>query len=199
MILELKNIEIGYKRPILKMSSFVIEKGETVFLKGLNGSGKSTLIRTICGLLPAKEGAICIDGEKVTAQSKIALVKSKFSVLLTSVLQANEITVKDYFELHENSLIPLELEKLIDLFSIRDLLNENLNTISDGEKQKVLLVRTLSKDAILYILDEPVTYLDYLSKDVFYNYVLNEKKKTFLISSHDLMDMKRVSSRTVEV
>lgn len=181
------------------MKSFSIESGEKIFLKGLNGSGKSTLIRTICGLLPLKSGAILIEDELISPKTISRVVQDKFSVLLTSILMANEMLIEDYFDLHRDSLNQEDLSKLIQLFSLESVLEKNFNAISDGEKQKVLLTKSLAKKAVLYILDEPVTYLDYLSRELFYNYILNEDNKTFLISSHDLLEMERISSRTIEI
>lgn len=199
MILQLHNVDVGYKKPILKNFSLEIKQGQTILLKGLNGSGKSTLIRSICGLQIIQKGELRINGETIDKNNHNTIVKSACSVLLTSALMANGITVQEYMDLHENALDLGELEILISAFELSELLPKKLDEISDGEKQKVLLAKTLSKKASLYILDEPTTFLDYKAQDVFYHYLAAANEKTFLVSSHDLERMESICDGVVEV
>ena len=199
MILQLHNVGVGYKKPIIKNLSLEIEQGQTFLLKGLNGSGKSTLIRSICGLQTILQGGLQINGKTIDKNNHNTIVKNTCSVLLTSALMANGITVQEYLDLHENTLDLREMETLISSFGVSKLLPKKLDEISDGEKQKFLLVKTLSKKASLYILDEPTTFLDYKAKDVFYSYLALAKDKTFLISSHDLERMELICDGVVEV
>jgi ABC-type multidrug transport system ATPase subunit len=199
MILQLDNVDVGYKKPIIEDLSLGIKQGQTILLKGLNGSGKSTLIRSICGLQPILKGELKINGEILDKSNHNRIVKNACSVLLTSALMANGITVQEYLDLHENTLDPEELKFLKASFEIDKLLSKKLDEISDGEKQKVLLVKTLSKKASLYILDEPTTFLDYRAKDVFYNSLAAANEKTFLVSSHDIERMEAICDGVVEV
>jgi ABC-type multidrug transport system ATPase subunit len=199
MILQLDNVDVGYKKPIIEDLSLGIKQGQTILLKGLNGSGKSTLIRSICGLQPILKGELKINGEILDKSNHNRIVKNACSVLLTSALMANGITVQEYLDLHENTLDLEELKFLKASFEIDKLLSKKLDEISDGEKQKVLLVKTLSKKASLYILDEPTTFLDYRAKDVFYNSLAAANEKTFLVSSHDIERMEAICDGVVEV
>lgn len=196
-IFEAKNLTFGYNQPVKENFSFEISEGETVLLKGLNGSGKSTLIRTICGLNVPLRGELYFKSELMTSLTLPLFVQEQLSVLLTSKLDASGILVQDYFDMHMERLDSFKLDNLVEKFDVAKLLLKDMGAISDGEKQKVLLVKTLSKKALLYVLDEPTTFLDYKTKDVFYEYIKSNTGDAFLISTHDIERMEPLSNSKI--
>ena len=195
-LLKLDSVVVGNK--LLKNLSLKVNVHDVVLLKGLNGAGKTSLMRTIAGLMPFSDGDIYIENQKLTKNNHNSIVRESCSVLLTMPLQANGILVSDYFDLHLNQLDSSEFEKLKDLFSIQYLMDKYIDQLSDGERQKVLLIKTLSKRASLYLLDEPSTFLDYKSKEILYNYLktkTQELNKAILICSHDLLNVEAFSNK----
>lgn len=196
-ILSANNLAVGYKTPLIKDISFSCERGELVALAGKNGSGKSTLLKTLSGLHKRISGDIIIEGtdiqnisihEKAKYLSFVAAssIVSNISVIETISLGRYPYTgVFGKLSARDKYII----DQVVDRINIKHLLNKKLYEISDGEKQKVMIARSLVQDTPVIILDEPTAYLDIhnrfeimlLLKDI-----AEKENKCVLFSSHDL-------------
>ena len=197
-ILEISKLSIGYnKTPILKDLSFQAFAGEILFVMGGNGSGKSTLLKTLSNLILPLSGSISLNGKKLKDYSPLDFAKET-SVLLTERPNLNSMKIKEVLALgrfpytsfwgsmgSEDKNI---INEVVELLKIQLLINKSYDTLSDGQKQKVLLGRTLTQDTPLIILDEPTSFLDIPRKTEFLEnlkFLAREKNKMIILSSHD--------------
>lgn len=171
MILEIKNLSFSYREnEVLKDLSMTVTDGEMVSLLGRNGAGKTTLMRIIAGFLKAPVQSILIDGKPLLQMSlrerasymayipQITRSVFPYSVR-TSILMgcSNRLSLLQNPGKREEQRV----EEVIDLLNIRGIADRNMETISGGERQLVLIARALMQDAGLLILDEPTSFLDY--------------------------------------
>ena len=197
-VLEISKLSIGYnKKPILKDLNLKAFKGEILFVMGSNGSGKSTLLKTLSNLIPPLSGSVSLSGRKLKDFSSLGFAK-EISILLTERPNLSSMKVKEVLALGRfpytsfwGSLGSKDeniINEVIELLKIQNLINKNYDTLSDGQKQKVLLGRTLTQDTPLIILDEPTSFLDIPRKIEFLEnlkFLAKEKNKMIILSSHD--------------
>ncbi len=197
-------LDIGYK---LKSKIFTVvsdinlslNKGEVTALIGVNGSGKSTLIKTLLKQQPSLNGEIFIDNQDIkkinnkTLAKKIAFVSSKIS-------EQNILSVKELIALGRipyssmfNVLSKKDkqiVDEVINTLRIKYLENRIFATLSDGEKQKVMIARALAQDTDVIILDEPTSHLDTPGKYELSKIIKNisvKQNKAILYSTHDIV------------
>ena len=197
-ILEIDNLSIGYdKKPLFENLSFNTSEGQILFVMGSNGSGKSTLLKTLSNLTPPLSGSISLKGKETRDYSSIDFAK-KVSVLLTDKPNLNVMNVKEVISLGRfphtsfwgslNTKDKKIIDETIELLKLQHLTKKNYNTLSDGQKQKVLLGRTLVQNSPLIILDEPTSFLDVPRKNEFseiLKFLVEKQNKTIILSSHD--------------
>jgi len=203
-IIELNNAAIGYKAKAHSVSvvksriSVFALKGELVALIGGNGVGKSTLLRTIAGFQPSIGGGIMVRGNEVNTyrEKELALIMSFVS---TEIIRVPNLSVFDLVSLgryphtnwfgkllDEDHHIVEEAIKSVGLYGYE---NRMVNCISDGERQKAMIARTLAQDTDIIVLDEPTAFLDLSNKyEIVHilHQLASEKGKTILFSTHDL-------------
>ena len=132
--------------PTLSDVDFTMVSGELHFIVGANGSGKSTLLRCLCGLLTPQSGA-------VNAPSRV-------SFLPQSVFPSQQFTVRQLVELGARLSATPDLNKILTQLDIAHLADRNLNEISGGEYQRVLVASVLAESPKFLLLDEPSSSLD---------------------------------------
>jgi len=203
-IIELSNASIGYKAKTHSVNvvksgiSVCAFKGELVSLIGGNGVGKSTLLRTIAGFQPPIGGDFLIRGKQVNAyrEKELALIMSFVS---TEIIRVPNLSVFDLVSLgrypHTNwfgKLLDEDrsiVEEAIKSVGLQGYENRMVNCISDGERQKAMIARTLAQDTDVIVLDEPTAFLDLSNKyEIVHilHQLASEKGKTILFSTHDL-------------
>lgn len=171
MTLEIRDLRFSYKNhQVLKGIDLTIREGEMVSLLGKNGAGKTTLLRLIPGFLKAGSGSIEID------KSPVSEIKLRQRACLMAYIPQITRSVFPYSVRTSilmgcsNSLSLLQspgkkdeerVEQMIDLLNIHDIADRNMDNISGGERQLVLVARALMQNARLLILDEPTSFLDY--------------------------------------
>ena len=178
-IIELNNAAIGYKGKthavnVVKSGISVYAlKGELVALVGGNGVGKSTLLRTIAGFQPPIGGDVLIRGEQVNAyrEKELALIMSFVS---TEIIRVPNLSVFDLVSLGRypytnwfGKLLDEDLhivEEAIRSVGLQGYENRMVNYLSDGERQKAMIARTLAQDTDVIVLDEPTAFLDLSNK-----------------------------------
>ena len=198
-VLSVKGLVIGYKdKPLFPAMDAVLHEGEYVALIGANGSGKTTLFKTLTGNLKPLQGQVNLCGrplESYTANEKAKL----FSLVLTEKPDDLFLKVYDIVSAgrypHSGLMaqIPEKDEEMIQeklqLVGINNLIDRDFVSLSDGEKQKVMIAKALVQDTPIIYMDEPTAFLDYPSKVELMKLIAkiaHEERKTILYSSHDL-------------
>ncbi|OFX86435.1 MAG: hypothetical protein A2W99_13435 [Bacteroidetes bacterium GWF2_33_16] len=203
-ILEIKNLEIGY--PVSKKSFYSLfsdinltaKKGELVAVIGKNGVGKSTLLRSIAGLQDSIHGQVTINDILISDYSRSEFA-GLVSFVSTEIVHVNNLRVFDLVALgrfpHTNWFGKLEekdivaVNRALEMVGMKGFASKNINEISDGERQRVMIARTLAQDTQLIILDEPTAFLDLPNKYEIVHLLNNlskTEKKTIIFSTHDL-------------
>lgn len=197
--LHTKNLSIGYKNKILLSDlDLEIKKGQMICLLGENGSGKSTLIRTLLGLQVKLKGAIFINESNINSLNTKELAKH-ISIVLTSNVPPNNFTVYELVALgripHSNWLGKLNkddkenIKKAMELVAISHFSERQVNSLSDGERQRVMVAKALAQDTELIILDEPTAHLDVGNRVALLSLlkkIAEEQQKGILLSTHEL-------------
>jgi iron complex transport system ATP-binding protein len=197
--LSLSNLSVGYRRrAILNHLNLSATECELVALIGRNGVGKSTLMRTIARLQPAISGEVIVAGKPLGQYSRSELA-GLLSIVSTEPVGVSHLTVRQLVSFgrfpHTNWIGKLTaedstlVEEAMRLVGVTPLADKNLYEISDGERQRAMIARTLAQDTRLILLDEPTAFLDMPNKyEVIHllHRLTRTKRKTILFSTHDL-------------
>ncbi len=194
-MIELKGLNVGYKgKEILKDIRFFIPPGKMSVLLGRNGAGKSTLIRTIAGIHENYNGEILIDGVPVNSMSRRQRAK-KLSVVLTQYpqmpLTVDEIIASGRIPF-TNSLFRLNdedrriISETVAWLRLEPYSGRMFSSLSDGEKQRVMIARALVQQTPVLLLDEPASHLDLpaMAEILVWLKRLASGGKTVLFSTH---------------
>ncbi|MBR4793040.1 MAG: ABC transporter ATP-binding protein [Bacteroidaceae bacterium] len=175
-----------------------IHGGELTCLLGPNGAGKSTLLRTLSAFLPPVKGNITIMGRNLRDYSDRELSKT-IGVVLTEKTDLRNMTVEDLIGLgrspytgfwgtlhqHDRDIVA----KAIEMVGIEPLKDRMIHTLSDGERQKVMIAKALAQETPVIFLDEPTAFLDFPSKVEIMQLLHTLSRttgKTIFLSTHDL-------------
>lgn len=170
--------------------SFTLERGQIIGLLGPNGSGKTTLIKLINGLLVPSDGQIAVNGCAPGVESKKIV-----SYLPDRDCLPSQIRVKDALTLYSDFYSDFSMEraaKMLDALEIDR--HSRLSALSKGTKEKVQLILVMSRDAQLYVLDEPIGGVDPAARDYILQTILTNynENATVLISTHLISDIESV-------
>lgn len=201
--LELHNLTTGYRirseyKTVGKDLTASLLAGELTCLLGANGSGKSTLLRTLSAFLPPVSGKILLDGNSLLNYNERELAR-KLGVVLTERCNVRHMTVKELVGLGRSPYTGfwgtldrndhIIVDKAIDMVGIADLSNRMIHTLSDGERQKVMIAKVLAQETPIVFLDEPTAFLDFPSKVEMMQLLhrlAHEMQMTIFLSTHDL-------------
>ncbi len=184
-----------------------LRRGELTCLIGVNGAGKSTLLRTMAGLQPALEGEILLNGRRLREFSQKELSRT-VAVVLTDEIAEQNLTAR---ELVAMGRMPYTsywggltaddkriVAESIAMVGMSDFAERRIGSLSDGEKQKLLIAKALAQNTDVILLDEPVAFLDFPSKVSvlrLLSRVARESGKSVLLSIHDIELSLQVSQR----
>lgn len=190
-ILECKNLVKSYERKdALKGIDLTINRGRIVGLLGPNGSGKSTLMKLANGLLTPTSGEILIAGNKPGVETKKIVSYLPERTYLNDWMKVSDIInfFKDFYE-DFNSEKAYDMLKKLDINS-----QDKLKTMSKGTKEKVQLILVMSREADLYLLDEPIAGVDPAARDYILNTIINNynENATVVISTHLISDIEQI-------
>lgn len=203
-ILTIDKLSIGYqntkKEDLTLFDNINLSgrEGELIALVGKNGIGKSTLLRNIAGLQNALQGEILFSNQKIQTIKRNEFARL-VSFVSTEIVNVSNLKVFDLVALgrfpHTNWLGKLKEEdvlqslKALEMVGMKSFINKNVNEISDGERQRVMIARTLAQDTKIIVLDEPTAFLDLPNKyEIVHllNHLSKNENKTILFSTHDL-------------
>ena len=167
----------GNSFPSLTNIDLDLSTGQIVGLLGPNGSGKTTLIKILNGLLRSYKGEVYIDGHEVDAYTK-----SIISYLPDSTYLDQNHTVVQVINMFKDLYSDFSEEKMMDLLQkFRIEPKAKIKSLSKGNKEKVQLGLVLSRNAKIYILDEPIGGVDPATRDYIINVILTNYNKDALV------------------
>jgi ABC-2 type transport system ATP-binding protein len=178
------------KKVVLDDISFALERGQIVGLLGPNGSGKSTLIKLANGLLTPTEGDVTIDGDTPSI-----VTHEKVSYLPERSYLSSWMTVNDLLHFFESFYRNFNRAKAEDMLGRLKIAPEAyIKTMSKGTKEKVQLVMVMSREADLYLLDEPIGGVDPAARDYILDTILTNynENSTIILSTHLIADIEKV-------
>ncbi|MGZ3867418.1 MAG: ABC transporter ATP-binding protein [Bacteroidia bacterium] len=195
----LQSLSVGYEKPLLKdLSLSVSDFSGIIGLIGNNGKGKTTLLKTISGLLEPLSGEILFDGKNVSELSMtdraqiisfgLSSNHVSFPVTVYELISMGRYPYNNHWAKlteHDEQIIA----DAIELCRIKGLRSNFITSLSDGERQKVFIAKTIAQQTPLILFDEPTAFLDYGSKKEFFRSMQNlakEQGRVILISSHDI-------------
>ena len=172
-------------KPVFQEISGALQDQQITVLLGPNGSGKTTLMMAMAQLISPSRGSIIRN-----AETFFYLPQKNQVFDYVTVGQLLEIA-----QLHGRKNNITNTEDIIKSLGLKKLLTSDVNNLSGGQQQRAWLAYAFLQDTNILLLDEPLTYLDVKYQQVFYDMVMEEKKKgrTFLISLHDIVFTRKCS------
>lgn len=209
IVLEAKNVSL--KNTILSNASMYIRKGEIVGITGLYGAGKSSLLKLISGMVEPTEGEIIFEGIPIKGKNNSEFVRKGIAFLnndgdnnlITQIdVQSNiiltnlrNVTKRGFLNKTECIYIA---KKFIDKLNLKNVKpSSDINTLSKGTQQKVVLSKWINANSKVLIFDEPTANLDVVSKIEFYNIVnaMTQNGKSIFMASSDLSELNGMCDR----
>ena len=185
VLIEVKNLSIFYgEKKIFEGLNFSVENGDRVAICGQNGSGKTSLLKFILGEDIKYSGSIYKSG-----RLKISSISQKYDWLCG--------TLVDFAK--ENNIDQTRfLTMLIKLGFSRNLFDSNLQDFSEGQKKKVLIAKSLCEEANLYVWDEPLNYIDVISR-IQIEELLKDANITLIFVEHDNAFVRNIATKRVQI
>lgn len=213
MNITLEQLSVGYKGfpPVVSNINVEIKSGELTCLIGSNGIGKSTLLKTLTGFLPKLSGRLLLDGNDINMLSQRERAKY-ISIVLTYKSDVQNLSVTEMVGMGRmpytgfwgklNTNDQTIVAEAIEMVGIEHLKNRMIQTLSDGERQKVMIAKALAQQTPVILLDEPTSFLDFPSKVEMLQLLhrlAKETNKVVFLSTHDLELALRIADRLVEL
>jgi len=196
MLLECKNVTKKFdKKVVLDNINLKIEKGKIYGLLGKNGVGKSTLIKLINDLLTIDEGEILFNNKPIGVFSK-----SHISYLPERTYLDKDMKVESVIKYFEEFYEDFNTKKAYKLLKDLDLdKDKKISKMSKGMQEKLQLILVMSRDAELYILDEPLGGVDPATRDYILDTILSNFKEgsSVIISTHLISDIERILDNVI--
>lgn len=190
-ILECQGLIKRYgKKEALSSVDLTVSRGRIVGLLGPNGSGKTTMIKIASGLLTATEGTLRIDGKLPGTETKELV-----SYLPDRPYLNDWMNVSDLLSFFQDFYKNFNRNKAVEMLGRLNIgLNDQLKSMSKGTKEKVQLILVMSREAELYLLDEPIGGVDPAARDYILNTIISNysENAAVLISTHLIADVERV-------
>jgi ABC-2 type transport system ATP-binding protein len=195
-LLEIRNVSKKFdNKKILDNINLKISKGKIIGLLGKNGAGKTTLIKLINNLLTIDEGKILFKGKEIGVYSKEHISYLPERTYLDKSMKVREV-IEYFSEFYKNFNTDRAYKLLKDL-------NLDLETrivkMSKGMQEKLQLILVMSRDADLYVLDEPLSGVDPATRDYILDTILSNFKEgsSILISTHLISDIERILDEVI--
>jgi len=190
-MIKCENLCYNYdQKRALKGISLNLESGKIIGLLGPNGSGKTTLIKILAGLLTPTSGHVTINDHEISVETKKIV-----SYLPEVTYLRKNYKIKDCVQLFADFYDDFNADKakeLIERLGIR--LEDKMHQLSKGNKEKVQLILVMSREASVYLLDEPIGGVDPATRDFIINTILKNynRNATVILSTHLIHDVEEV-------
>ena len=190
-LLELKKISKAYishigEFKILDDVNLSLQNNENIFLFGPSGCGKSTLLNILAGLDYPDDGEMYFQNQLIKKKS-LEILQKDLGIIFQDHYLISELNIFDNIRLkcsnHE------EIKEILKYFELLDLKNKFPNQLSNGQKQRVCVARSLVSKPKILIADEPTSYLDRDNADLVINLILTASKNfdiSTVVASHDM-------------
>lgn len=213
MVISLSQLSVGYSlsHPVISDINLELRSGQLACLIGENGIGKSTLLKTLTGFLPKLKGSLLLGNRDIGSFSQRKLAR-QVSIVLTQKPDVQNLTIEEIIGLGRSPYtgffgrLRAEDRKVVDdaiaTMGIEKLRGRMIQTLSDGERQKVMIAKALAQETPIILLDEPTAFLDFPSKaETFQSLqrMAHERDKLILLSTHDLELAVRFADSLLEV
>ena len=196
-VLECKGLSQKYNNTFYTINNLnlTLERGQIVGLLGPNGSGKTTLIKLMNGLLTPASGKILIDGRHPGTETKRIVSYLPERTYLDTSMKTTDI-IAYFTDFYEDFRPERACQMLADMGIDT---NVRLKSLSKGTKEKIQLILVMSRDAMLYILDEPIGGVDPAARDYILRTILMNynENATILLSTHLIQDIENVLDRVI--
>ena len=195
-LLEIKDLNKSFdNKEILKDINLSIQSGKIIGLLGKNGVGKTTLIKLINDLLTPTSGEILIKGQKIGVETKKVISYLPERTYLNKQMKVSEVI--SYFEDFYDNFDAEKAKKLLKDLNLD--INQKLTKMSKGMQEKVQLVLVMSRNADLYVLDEPLGGVDPATRDYILDTILSNfnENASVIISTHLISDIEKILDEVI--
>ena len=211
MEIRLHDVSTGYGRRVVASGlNACLHQGDMVCLLGANGAGKSTLLRTIGGFQPALAGEVSIDGKPI-GRLGASRLNRLLSVVLTERIDVAGLTVRDLVGMGRApytgfwGTLQADDRRIVDesmrLAGVGELADRQVQSLSDGERQKAVIAKALAQQTPAILLDEPTASLDGANRQVVIDLIREARGNGAAIVGifHDDVAREAVADRTIPV
>lgn len=202
--IQLQNLSIGYieknkeRKYIARDLQASLDEGTLTCLLGVNGAGKSTLLRTLSGFLPPLEGEILLQGKPLGGYTHAERARL-LGVVLTERPELHHLSARELAAMGRSPYTGFWgrlsesdeaiVDEALQMVGMQAFAHRMVDTLSDGERQKVMIAKALAQQTPVIFLDEPTAFLDYPSKVetmLLLRRLAHEARKTIFLSTHDV-------------
>lgn len=200
MELDITNISVGYKGsdPLCEGVNLTVSAGQAVALIGSNGVGKSTLLRSLAGIVAPQEGRVVLGGRDILKLKPYERSRA-VSFVSTEVITIAYLTVQQVvalgrapysgwaFKLSEQDRAAID--RAMELTGTTIFGERCLDTLSDGQRQRVMVARAVAQDTPLVLLDEPTAFLDPENRELIIRLLCDlarQMNKIVIFSTHEV-------------
>lgn len=195
-LIEIKGLTKRYEtKKALDNITINFSKGQVIGFFGPNGSGKTTLIKILAGLLLSYEGIVRINGMKPSVETKAIVSYLPDCTYLSSNWKVKEAV--NVFDTFYNDFDSKKAFWLIERFKIK--LDDRISTLSKGNLEKLQTILVLSRNALVYLFDEPIAGVDPASREVIFKLIMQNYNKdaTVILTTHLIRDCEDILDRAV--
>ena len=174
--LEINGLEcIRDNRLIFKDINFSVKSNQTMLVRGKNGSGKTSLLRVLAGYIKNYSGNILFNGNNIKNDKELL---SEFRFLGQKNTLKGNLSVQQNIAMWELIYqVKSDTNEISKILNIEQILNVDINSLSDGQKKRISLARLIISNAKVWLLDEPLVYLDQDKIDLLQNIILRHNKR----------------------
>ncbi|NIK76371.1 ABC-2 type transport system ATP-binding protein [Paenibacillus castaneae] len=195
-VLQLTNVTKSYRgKKALDNVSFTLSPGKIIGLLGSNGSGKSTIMKLAAGLIQPASGTVTIGGQLVGRETRAVT-----SFMPDQPLTESWMRVENAIQYYNDFFTDFDAAKANEMLTFMKLnKTDRISTLSKGMNERLQLTLTLSRNAKLYLLDEPIGGVDPVARAKILDAIVNyyNEESSMLVSTHLVHDIERIFDEVI--